>query len=617
MNPFTVLILLPVVSGIVLFFIPEKIKKLKGFLTILVSLVTLVLVIQSLSAENGVIRLSITGTVPGLIPDLSLIKEYLVFNLDPLVKLVLVFTAIFALLISLYSVSYLSRLVGARYFYEYYLITLGSSFGALLSDHMLVFLFFWGVLGLTLYKLIRGYDDESSSAAKKTLILIGASDSLMILGAALIWLHTGTFSMSEISLPTNTVTANVAFICMLIGSFTKAGAFPFHSWIPDYVKKAPASSSAYLPASLDKLLGIYFLTRICVNLFVLNQWLVLTILIIGVTTIIAAVMMALIQHNYKKLLGYHAVSQVGYMVVGIGLGSPIGIAGGLFHMINHALYKSGLFLSAGSLEKQTGEEDLAELGGLSRNMPVTFISALVFALAISGIPPLNGFASKWMIYQAIIDFGHGMGIANRLWIVWLALAVFGSALTLASFIKFISGAFLGRINERLKEVREVNFLMWLPMVILAIICVGFGVVATSVVLPELLMPITGDFEFIGIWNSSMVSILILVSIVLGFILYLAGDIKKFRTDDSFVGGEKMLQETAHYSVLDFYKTISDFKFISFFFKRAEKKWFDIYDLSKGLVLNINGQLSKAHDGVLTTYTAWILMGLIILLILLM
>ena len=159
-------------------------------------------------------------------------------------------------------------------------------------------------------------------------------------------------------------------------------------------------------------------------------------------------------------------------------------------------------------------------------------------------------------------------------------------------------------------------LMWLPMVILAIICVGFGVVATGFVLPELLMPVTGNFEFIGIWNSSMVSILILVSIVVGVVIYLAGDIKKFRTDDSFLGGEKM-QETAHYSVLDFYKTISDFRFLSFFYKRAEKKWFDIYDLSKGLVLNMNGQFSKAHNGVLTTYTAWIVMGLIILLILLM
>ena len=139
----------------------------------------------------------------------------------------------------------------------------------------------------------------------------------------------------------------------------------------------------------------------------------------GVITIIAAVMMALVQHNYKRLLGFHAVSQVGYMILGFGMGSLIGIAAGLFHMINNAIYKGGLFLTAGAVEQQTGKEELEDLGGLSRAMPLTFIAALVFALSISGIPPFNGFASKWMIYQGIIDFGNGIGIANKLWIVWL------------------------------------------------------------------------------------------------------------------------------------------------------------------------------------------------------
>ena len=176
----------------------------------------------------------------------------------------------------------------------------------------------------------------------------------------------------------------------------------------------------------------------------MSDWLRLIVLSLGVLTIITAVTMALVQHNYKRLLGFHAVSQVGYMVVGFGLGSLTGIAAGLFHMINHAVYKGGLFLAAGSVEQQTGKEDIEDLGGLSRAMPLTFVTALIFALSISGIPPFNGFASKWMIYQGIIDFGHGTGISNQLWMVWLGLAVLGSALTLASFIKFIGGIFLGR-----------------------------------------------------------------------------------------------------------------------------------------------------------------------------
>jgi formate hydrogenlyase subunit 3/multisubunit Na+/H+ antiporter MnhD subunit len=183
---------------------------------------------------------------------------------------------------------------------------------------------------MTLYLLIKGYDEESSSAAKKTLILIGASDALMIMGIGIIWQMTNTFTISQISLPTNNAAATTAFLLLMIGSFTKAGAFPFHSWIPDYAQKAPASSSAFLPVSLDKLLGIYLLLRLTMNIFQLNQWLTLIIILLGVTTIIIAVMMALVQHNFKKLLGYHAVSQVGYMVLGIGLGTPLGIIGVFF-----------------------------------------------------------------------------------------------------------------------------------------------------------------------------------------------------------------------------------------------------------------------------------------------
>jgi len=206
--------------------------------------------------------------------------------------------------------------------------------GAVLSDNLLLFLVFWGILGITLYKLISGRDEESSATAKKTLILIGASDSIMIIGIAIIWRITGTLNISSLSIPTVNTIQVIAFLALLIGSFTKAGAFPFHTWVPDYAKNASASSTAYLPASLDKLLGIYFLARITTKIFILNEWLTFLLLLIGAITIIVAVMMALVQHNYKRLLGYHAVSQVGYMIIGFGLGSMIGVAAGLFHLIN-------------------------------------------------------------------------------------------------------------------------------------------------------------------------------------------------------------------------------------------------------------------------------------------
>jgi NADH:ubiquinone oxidoreductase subunit 5 (subunit L)/multisubunit Na+/H+ antiporter MnhA subunit len=302
------------------------------------------------------------------------------------------------------------------------------------------------------------------------------------------------------------------------------------------------------------------------------------------------------------------------MILGFGLGSVIGIAAGLFHMINHALYKSGLFLAAGSVEYRTGKEVLDDLGGLSKAMPITFIAFLIFAMSISGVPPFNGFASKWLIYQGIIDFGAGPGVAHKLWAVWLGLAVLGSALTLASFIKLIGGIFLSRRKPEFEKIREVPFAMWLPTSILALFWVLFGVFATQFVIPELFMPISGTFHFPGFWNSSFVSLLVLLSILLGIILYLISGLKRFRMEDSFIGGEKIQDQTS-FATTEFYKTLTEFRFLSLIYKKAEEKWFDVYDVMKQSVLWLSHQLSAAHGGILTGYIIWVFGGLILMLFL--
>lgn len=616
MKEIIIIITLPVIAGLLLFFVPVKLRTLKGLVALLISIITGYLTIMIYGSGSQLHYLNelpagLTLSLPGfnLLPDIG---RYVLFNIDNLSKLIVLFVSLFAILILLYSIVYI-KADRIRNYYPYFLITLGCSYGAILSDNLLLFLTFWGILGITLYKLIQCKDEESSATAKKTLILIGASDSIMIIGIAILWKITGSLSIGSISVPTTNALSVVAFLALLTGSFTKAGAFPFHTWVPDYAKSAPASSSAYLPASLDKLLGIYFLARITNGMFILNEWLTLLLLSVGVISIITAVMMALVQHNYKRLLGFHAVSQVGYMILGFGLGSIIGVAAGLFHMINNAIYKSGLFLSAGCIEYRTGKEEIDDLGGLSRAMPFTFFASLVFAMSISGVPPFNGFASKWMIYQGIIEFGSGPGVANKLWVVWLGLAVLGSALTLASFIKLIGGIFLSRRKKEFEGIREVPVLMWIPQIILAIFCIFFGVFATNFVVPKLFMQVTGQFEFTGFWNSSFVSLLVLISIVLGVILYLSVNIKKFRTEDSFIGGEKMQDQTS-YSTHEFYKTIGEFRLFSWIYKKAEERWFDIYDLSKQFVLWLSHQLSEAHTGVLPAYIIWIFAGLIVMLL---
>jgi formate hydrogenlyase subunit 3/multisubunit Na+/H+ antiporter MnhD subunit len=610
------LIVVPLAAGILLFLVPDRFVTVKGILAVIVSLTTGYMTISLFSSS---IQMAVLDGLIGksciLLFGSNLLQgadSYFTFTIDNLSKLITLFISISSILILLYSLVYI-KTGRVKNYYAWFLLTLGCSYGAVLSDNLLLFLTFWGILGITLYKLIPGRDEESSATAKKTLILIGASDSIMIIGIALIWRLTGSLSMNSVNLPTNNILSVTAFLALLVGSFTKAGAFPFHSWVPDYAKDAPASSSALLPASLDKLLGIYLLAKITMDIFILDELMRLLLFSIGVITIISAGIMAIIQNNYKRLLGFSTVSQVGYMIVGFGLGSMLGVAAGLFHMINNAFYKSGLFLSAGCVEYRTGKENIDDLGGLSTAMPLTFVAVLIFAMSISGVPPLNGFASKWMIYQGIIDFGSGAGIANKLWVIWLGLAVLGSALTLASFIKFIGGIFLSRRRPEFENIREVPALMWIPLGVLAMFCIGFGVFATNYVVPRLFMPVTGEFQFMGFWNSSFVSLLVIISLALGLIIYLAMNLKKFRREDSFIGGEKIQVQTS-YTTPEFYKTISEFRFFSWIYRKAEEKWFDIYDLSKKFVLWLSHLFSEAHGGVLSGYIIWVFAGLIIMLL---
>jgi NADH:ubiquinone oxidoreductase subunit 5 (subunit L)/multisubunit Na+/H+ antiporter MnhA subunit len=335
-------------------------------------------------------------------------------------------------------------------------------------------------------------------------------------------------------------------------------------------------------------------------------------MIIGAVTIIAAVMMALIQHNLKKLLAYHAVSQVGYMVLGIGTATAIGIAGGLFHMVNNAIYKCCLFLVGGGVEQRTGTTELSKLGGLAKFMPVSFFAFLIASLSISGVPPFNGFVSKWMIYQGIVELGNR---GDKLWIIWLVCAMFGSALTLASFMKLIHATFLGVKSKKdceVSQVKEVSSFMWTPMVVLAGLCVLFGVWAYRVPLKHFINPAVGQqVSFAGFWDPSLATMLILAGILGGFLIYRLGNIKTLREDTSYVGGELIPQESRVTGV-DFYSTVKELPPLKAVYQKAEQKLFDIYEQVKIAVFAVTKKLQLLHNGVLPTYLVWCLIGTIIL-----
>lgn len=587
------LILVPIIAGLFCLIIP----KLKEIITILVSLGTFIYTVF-------------------LFFNRPLASNF--FALDNLSGFILLAIGLFGFLIALYSLKFMAGKTRLNEYYTYILWTIGASYGTVLSNNLILLVTFWGFLGFILYQLIGLGGPNAASSAKKTFIIIGGTDALMIMGLGIIWLLSGSLEIDAISLPLNTALPVIAFLLIAAASFAKAGAMPFHTWIPDSAEPAPLPAVAFLPASLDKLLGIYLLARISMNIFVItpNSGLSIFLLAIGAVTVVSAVMMALIQHNAKKLLSYHAVSQVGYMVLGIGTGLPIGIAGGLFHMLNNSIYKYCLFLSTGNVEYKTGTTELNKLGGLARYMPITFFCFLVAALSISGVPPFNGFVSKWMIYQGIIQLGKN---GNILWPLWLIAAMFGSALTLASFMKLTHAIFLGRGSKDEQQVKrnEVSLPMWLPIVILAALCIIFGVFAYQIPIKYFLAPVVGGISYTGIWNPGLTTFLIIAGIILGLLIYWIGNLKNIRTDNTpFYGGEE-IPDTERVTGTGFYYTVKDIGILKFIYEKAEQKIFDIYEQGVKGASHLYRFFGRLHNGVLPTYMAWCLLGMIILFIILL
>jgi len=545
---------------------------------------------------------------------------YPLFKVDKLSGFVALAILLFFVLTLVYSLKFMK---GRRHLGQYYtsiVLTAVASIGAVFANNLILLLAFWGFLGITLYLLVNMGDKTSSVIAKKTFIIVGGSDAIMLLGIGVIYHLAGTLQMDKIQLSiAGSRMSTVAYICLAIACFAKAGAMPFHSWIPACAKSAPAPVVAYLPASLDKLLGIYLLARGSLNLFVMNSAMNMFLMIIGAFTIIAAVMMALIQHDMKRLLGYHAVSQVGYMVLGIGTGNPIGIAGGLFHMLNHAVYKSCLFFTAGNVEYSAHTSDLDKLGGLAKVMPFTYIAALVASLSISGVPPFNGFVSKWMVYQGLVQkvtTSPRHHVTSLVAIVCLAAAMVGSGLTLASFMKVIHAVFLGRPADSQEQIRpkEVPLAMWFPTLVLASICVIFGVFAYQLPLKYFILPAVGGVSFMGTWYAGLSSLLVIIGLVLGLLIFsLKGIRPVLRRDAPYTGTEAASSGYSdRVSGVDFYNTVKEFGIIKGIYRKAEEGFFDIYEQGKTIVFGMGDFFKYLHNGVLPTYLVWTLLGMVVL-----
>ncbi|MEW6039888.1 MAG: proton-conducting transporter membrane subunit [Elusimicrobiota bacterium] len=595
----------------------------------------------------------ITGAVIYSAGESVAVYPWLPFGIDFSLKaydfssLFVVLSSFFAVLIILFSTKLINekpKNYRCRY-YSYFLVNLGFINGAFLANNLLVLLFFWEATLIMLYALVStGEKPGTPAAARKAFITVGIGDFCLMLGVLLFWQLTGGLYFTKIK-PDSALSV-AAFVFFALGALSKAGAMPFHNWIPDASTNSPVTVMAYLPASLDKLLGIYLLTRIFIDLFTPTAGMGVFLMSIGAFTILAAVFMAMLQHNAMRLLSYHAISQVGYMVLGIGTGNPAGIVGGVFHMLNNTIYKTGLFLCSGSVEKKSGTAEIDKLGGYGKTMPVTFLSFLIAALAISGIPPLNGFFSKWMVYQGVID----SGFVSKTWWLFLVAAMFGSALTLASFMKLVHSMFLGQSEPDKEKSGEVGISMWLPGAILATLCLILGIFAVQLPLQKFLVPALGaemqiPFNagelFTGLWRPMAATGFIIAGILLGLIIYLLGKVHP-RTTETYIGGEKLAGDM-YVSGVDFYQTIREVPVLKTVYNYALAGAIDFYEWFAGIVktvsevlfvsvdrfidkisdgikkvsLNTGEFVRQLHGGLLSVYLFWSLLGFVVILLVLM
>ena len=329
---------------------------------------------------------------------------------------------------------------------------------------------FLEISAIASFILIAFYKEEASlEAAFKYIVLSAMATMLMLLAIALILVVSADTSFAGISAAAQN-SANVLFLMFAIAIFLcglliKAGVMPFHGWLPDAYTAAPGPVSVLLAGIVTKVLGIYTLIRIFGFVLPASPSINQVLLLAGSLSIVLGALAALGQSDLKRMLSYSSISQVGYIIVGLGCGTPLGVLGAVFHFFNHATFKSLLFVNAAAVERQCGRTNMDQLSGLAARMPFTGITSVLGLLSASGIPPLAGFWSKLIIIVALWACGQ---------YAYAVIAAMASVLTLAYFLYMQRRVFFGKIAEDLQGVQEAGLGLIVPSVVLGAITVGVG-----------------------------------------------------------------------------------------------------------------------------------------------
>jgi len=470
------------------------------------------------------------------------------------------------LLAIVFSLRYMQGKRGLDFYYFGMLLVNAGMLGVVFSADLVSLFVFWEVMSWSTYLLISYRGGKAVAAALKYMVMSIAGSGAMLLAMASLYATCGTFELGALAEPLAATSLGYKLFILLLFVLAfgiKNAIVPLHVWLPDAHSEAVSPFSAVLSSVLVRM-GVYGLLVIMYG--VVGEAELAKLKVGSVTvrhvlcwvagvTILVPLLIAMLHDDAKRVVAWSSVGHGGYMLLGISFGTALGVAGGLFHTLNYAVCVALLFLAVGAVEHRTGTRDLNELGGLMKRMPVTFATALVAVCGLIGVPLTNGFVSKWFIYKTLIVEGHP----------FLALvALIGTWATVLYGYKLIHNAFLGQLPRRYRHVTEVPFSMQVPMILLSLAVILFGVLPgiavqaigsaqASLGLDVLqsglwaLPPAVGELNTIHILSGAIASLAIVY-----VVFALAGRARGVDPLDSYAAGSYVPTDRYQYSV-NFYQ----------------------------------------------------------------
>ena len=419
----------------------------------------------------------------------------LAFRLDGLGLLFAGLILGIGLLVIIYARYYLSERDSLGRLYAYLLLFMGSMLGVVLSENLIQLLIFWEMTSLSSFLLI-GYwkeREEARNGARMALAITGAGGLALLGGILLLGEITGSYDLSVVLASGDLIRAHPLYvptlILVLLGAFTKSAQFPFHFWLP-HAMAAPTPVSAYLHSATMVKAGVFLLARLFPALSGTVEW---TTIVggIGLMTLLIGAFIALFKHDLKGLLAYSTISHLGLITTLFGIGTPLAAVAGVFHIINHAIFKASLFMAAGIIDHETGTRDMRRLSGLWKFMPYTATLAMVAAAAMAGVPLFNGFLSKEMFFAETVTLSSHFHYG---WILPVAVTVAG-VFAVAYSLRFIHDVFFNGEPANLPRTpHEPPRWMKVPVEVLVALCLLVGVLPALTVAPILNLAATAVLQ---------------------------------------------------------------------------------------------------------------------------